>query len=225
MYRNLGDGLLEDVTLQIGVGRSAARYVTWGNGLVDFDNDGDRDLFIACGNLTDLVESLDDTLEYEACNILLANTGEGKFVDVSETSGDGMRVKLVSRGTAFEDLDRDGDVDAVILNVRSQPTILRNDSPQGHHWIEIELQGLRTNRDGIGARVDVTVGDKVLVDEVHSGRGYQSHYGKRLNFGLGDSDHVDRIVVHWIGGVAEAFENLKADQRIVLQEGTGRPVD
>ena len=119
MYRNLGDSQFEDVSIQIGVGRSAARFVTWGNGLVDFDNDGDRDLFIACGNLTDLVERLDDTLEYEARNILLINTGAGKYVDVSDSSGDGLQVKLVSRGTAFEDLDHDGDLDVVILNTRA----------------------------------------------------------------------------------------------------------
>ncbi|MEJ2703949.1 MAG: CRTAC1 family protein [Sedimentisphaerales bacterium] len=219
LYRNLGNGMFEDVTLLTGAGAGTLPYVTWGNSFVDFDNDGDRDLFIACGHLQDNVEEFDDTTSYAARNILLMNTGDGKFTDVSDSSGDGMRVKLSSRGAGFDDLDNDGDVDVVILNSRREPTVLRNDSPSKGHWLQVRLRGTKTNRDGVGARVKVVSGDLTLIDEVHSGRGYQSHYGTRLYFGLGGHDKIDRIEVHWIGGGTEIFDDVATDQLITLTEG------
>jgi hypothetical protein len=219
LYRNLGDNAFEDVTMVTGAGERTFAYVTWGTGLVDFDNDGDRDIFVACGHLEDNVELYDTTATTTAQNILLMNAGDGKFVDVSDQSGDGMKVKLRSRGAAFDDLDNDGDVDVVILNARREPTILRNDSRNSNHWIQISLQGTKTNRDGIGARVKVVAGDLVQIDEVHSGRSYQSHYGMRLYFGLGKHKLVDRIEVRWIGGGTDVFEKIPADRLVILAEG------
>ena len=204
-------------------GRTAAGtgtfpHVTWGNGLVDFDNDGNRDLFIACGHLQDNVEKYDDTTAYMVRNILLRNNGTGKFVNVSDKCGDGLAVKLSSRGAAFDDLDNDGDIDAVILNSRREPTILRNDSPGGNHWIQIRLKGAKTNRDGVGARVKVVAGNLTQIAEVHSGRGYQSHYGTRLHFGLGKQGRIDRVEVRWIGGNVDVFKDVRADRLVILTE-------
>ncbi len=220
LYKNLGDGLFEDVTVSTGAGAGTLAAVTWGNGLVDLDNDGDRDLFIACGHPQDNVESFDDTSTYMTRNVVLMNTGNGRFVNVSDRCGDGLAVKLSSRAAAFDDLDNDGDLDVVILNARRQPTILRNDSPNENHWLQIRLRGTRTNRDGVGARVKVTAGDLTQIDEVHSGRGYQSHYGTRLHFGLGKRNRVDRIEVRWIGGGVDVVENIAADQRVTITEGS-----
>jgi hypothetical protein len=132
-----------------------------------------------------------------------------------------MLVKLSSRGAAFADLDNDGDLDAVIVNSREKPTILRNDTSNGNHWIQVRLQGGKTNRDGVGARVTVVTGDLTLIDEVHAGRGYQSHYGTRLHFGLGKRDRVDRLEVRWLGGGTNVVENLSADQAVTIREGEG----
>jgi hypothetical protein len=110
-------------------------------------------------------------------------------------------------------------VDAVILNARSAPTLLRNDSPAAGHWLQIVLQGTETNRDGIGAQVKVVAGDRNWVDEVHSGRGYQSHYGSRLYFGLGAHRRVDRIEVNWIGGQQDIYRDIPADRPWLLVEG------
>ena len=107
----------------------------------------------------------------------------------------------------------------VILNSRREHTILRNDSRNTNHWIQISLRGTKTNRDGIGARVKVVAGDLVQIDEVHSGRSYQSHYGMRLYFGLGKRKLVDRIEVRWIGGAIDIFENIAADRLVILTEG------
>ncbi len=222
LYRNLGDGMFRDVTMITGAGAETLAHVTWGTGLVDFDNDGDRDIFVACGHLQDNVELYDNTAASSVRNILLMNTGDGKFVDVSDQSGDGMEVKLRSRAAGFDDLDNDGDIDVVILNSRREPTILRNDSPSKGHWLQVRLRGVKTNRDGIGAHVKVVAGDLTLVDEVHSGRGYQSHYGMRLHFGLGNREQVDRIEVHWIGGGNDVFEDIAVDQLLTLIEGSSK---
>jgi hypothetical protein len=222
LYRNLGDGTFEDVTLKTGAGAGTLAYVTWGNSFVDFDQDGDRDIFIACGHLQDNVEKFDGTSTYFERNILLLNTGAGKFVDVTDNAGDGMNVVLSSRGAGFDDMDNDGDVDVVILNSRREPTLLRNDSPRKGHWLQVRLRGVKTNRDGVGAHVKVTAGELTLLDEVHSGRGYQSHYGTRLHFGLGNAAKADRIEVRWIGGGVDVFEDVPPDRQITLTEGTSK---
>ncbi|MHC4751263.1 MAG: CRTAC1 family protein [Planctomycetota bacterium] len=222
LYRNLGDGVFEDVTMTTGAGAGTLPNVTWGNTFADFDNDGDRDIFIACGHLQDNVDHYDDVTSYHQSNILLMNTGDGKFIDVSDNSGGGMKVKLSSRGAGFDDLDNDGDIDVVILNSRREPTILRNDSLSKGHWIQIRLRGTKSNRDGIGARVKVEAGDLALIDEVHSGRGYQSHYGSRLHFGLGSRERLDRIEVHWIGGGVDVFEDISVDRLVTLAEGDSK---
>lgn len=220
LYRNLGGEFLEDVTFTTGAGHGARPNVNWGTGLVDFDNDGDRDLFMACGHLQDNIDAYDDTTSYRARNVLLMNTGKGRFLDVSDDAGDGMHVKLSSRGAAFDDLDNDGDTDVVIVNSRREPTILRNESPNDHHWIQIHLRGTAGNQDGVGARVRVLAGDLLLVDEVHSGRSYQSHYGSRLQFGLGETDRADRIEVRWIGGGTDVLQNVPADQLLTIEQGS-----
>jgi len=219
LYRNLGNGILADVTLQTGAGAGTFPHVNWGTGLVDFDNDGDLDIFIANGHVQDNVELRDDTTAYMARNVLLMNDGNGHFADVSETAGDGLDVKLSSRGTAFDDLDNDGDIDVVILNSRREPTILRNDSSNANHWLEIELHGVEANREGIGARVRVVAGDLARIDEVHAGRGYQSHHGTRLHFGLGERGHVDRVEVRWPGGHRDVIENVAVDCLLTITEG------
>ncbi|MFO1498559.1 MAG: CRTAC1 family protein [Verrucomicrobiota bacterium] len=219
LYRNLGGGFFEDVTHITGAGSGTYNQVTWGAGLVDFDNDGDADIFIACGHLQDNVELWDDTTSYQARNILLENNGHGHFRDISAQAGDGLAIRKSSRGAAFDDLDNDGRTDVVVLNARSGPTILRNESLGANHWLNVRLRGTRTNRDGIGASVKVIAGDLTRIDEVHSGRGYQSSYGRQLHFGLGSRKDVDRIEVHWIGGGTNVVEHAKADQLLTITEG------
>ena len=224
LYRNQGDGLFEDVTSLTGAGEKTLVHVTWGCGIVDFDNDGYRDLFVACGHLHDNVEKFDTTAAYLATNLVFRNTGTGRFVDVTSQCGDGLQVRLSTRGVAFGDLDLDGDLDVVLLNSRRGPTLLRNDAPSDHHWIQIRLRGTSSSRDAIGSSVKVVAGDLQLIDEVHSGRGYQSHYGTCLHFGLGKHPTVDRIEVHWLGGGVDRLENVPANQRLTITQSAARPV-
>jgi len=225
LYRNVGGGLLEDVTPATGAGQGTLQHVTWGIGMVDFDNDGDRDIFVACGHLFDNVDEFCDVTSYKVRNVLLMNNGNGKFTDVSNESGDGMLPKESSRGAAFDDLDNDGDIDCVISNSREKPTILRNDSPRQNHWLDITLRGSKTNLDGIGAHVNVITGDLNQLDEVHSGRSYQSHFGTRLHFGLGAHKKIDRVEVRWIGGGKDRLQDVPIDRRVTITEGGKLVVD
>ena len=209
LFRNLGKGTFEDASRTANTAACCSSYVNWGSGLVDFDNDGYRDIFIGNGHTEDNIELRDPTTSYRGPLVLLKNLGNGKFADVSDEVGLSRLPRHVARGVAFDDLDNDGDIDVVVLNSRERPMVLRNmlnESGSKNHWLEIRLQGAKTNRDGVGARVRVTSGRLIQIDEVHSGRGYQSHWGSRLHFGLGRHDRIDRIEVHWIGGGVDVFE-------------------
>jgi len=218
LYRNLGQGFFEDVTNLARAGSSAYPHVNWGNGLVDFDQDGDRDLFIACGHFMDNIQYIDDRTRVRVPNILLMNTGDGRFADVSDRCGDGLKLVESSRGAAFDDLDNDGDPDVVVLNANASPTILRNETENKAHWLQIRVIGARGNREGVGARVRVVAGNLAQVAEVHSGRSYQSHFGSRLHFGLGPRSRVDRVEIRWPGGREDVRANVRVDQLLVLTE-------
>ncbi|MCY2989504.1 MAG: CRTAC1 family protein [Planctomycetota bacterium] len=225
LLRNLGHGMFEDVTRETDAGNGCLPFVNWGGGLVDLDNDGHRDLFIGNGHTEDNIEQRDSTTSYRCRNIVLQNTGAGKFVNVSDLCGVGALPPHAARGVAFDDLDNDGDIDVVVLNSRERPTLLRSmycEQGGRNHWLDLRLHGVTTNRDGVGARVRVTAGDLVQIDEVHSGRGYQSHWGSRLHFGLGPHERVDRVEVRWIGGGTDVYENLPSDRRMTLVEGGSR---
>ncbi len=221
LYRNTGRGFFEDVTTLAMPGTSALPNINWGNSFADFDNDGDQDLLLVNGNIQNNLEAYSSSAPYEARNTLLMNTGDGKFVEITDQCGDGLAPARSSRGSAVEDLDNDGDLDVVVLNARREPTIIRNDSPRrGNHWIQIELRGVKGNRDGVGAHVRVTAGGKTQLKEVHSGRGYQSHFGSRLHFGLGPQNRIESIKVRWIGGTVDVFKDVGVDRRIILAEGS-----
>ncbi len=222
LYHNLGRGLFEDVAIQSGVGAGCLQHVKWGAGFADFDNDGWRDLFVANGHIEPKIELIDPTTAYRAPNTVLRNLGDGTFRNVSDSAGEGLEALASSRGLGLADLDHDGRIDVVILNSEDKPTVLRNETLSPNHWLQIRLRGTHSNRDGIGARVRVVAGQRAQIDEVHSGRAYQSHYGLTLHFGLGSHRSAERIEVHWIGGQTDTFTHLPADQIVTLVEGTGR---
>jgi hypothetical protein len=226
LYRNLAGQGFEDVTSRTGAASGTIPWVKWGAAIVDFDSDGLRDLFIACGHINDLVEQFDDATAYRNHNCLLRNLG-GRFADVSAAAGLREIPRHSARGAAFDDLDNDGDIDGVVLNSREAPTVLRNqDRERGgaHHWLQTRLVGTTANRDGVGARVRVVASGATFVDEVHSGRGFQGHFGSRLHFGLLDREAVERIEVRWPGGGVEAFAVDGVDRQATLREGAGIPV-
>ena len=227
LLKNLGRGLFEDLGPQADQSNSCFRHVNWGCGFADLDNDGHCDLFVANGHTEDNIEQRDRNGAYRTWNVVLRNLSQGRFADVSAACGVRQTAAHSARGIVLDDLDNDGDIDVVILNSRERPTVLRNmlnESGSSKHWLQLRLLGVQTNREGVGARVQVTAGELVQTDEVHSGRGYQSHWGTRLHFGLGAHDRVDRIEIRWLGGQTEVLENVAADRLWTVVEGGGAVV-
>jgi len=218
LYRNIQGLFFQDVSAQTGAGFGTLNHVTWGNAFGDFDNDGDLDLYVACGHTDDTAVLRNPLSAYQAPNLLLAND-DGKFVDVSDSAGEGLAVRGVSRGVALADFDRDGRLDIVVANRHGQPTLLRNETRVPHHWLQIRLMGRKANRNAVGARVEVAAGSLRLVQQVHSGRSYQSHFGLELHFGLSEHERVDSVTVHWPGSRGKTVvTEVPADQELVIFE-------
>lgn len=222
LYRNLGmlHGTLqfEDVTVQTGAGTGSRPLVTWGCGLVDFDNDGVPELFTAAGHLQDTVEQYDQSSTYRQRSLLLQQRG-GRFVDVTAESGPALAQPRISRGAVFSDLNNDGRPDIVLLNARSQPTVLLNDTATKNHWTLLKLVGTRSNRSAVGAVARVTAGGHTWVDEVRAGRGYQSADDLRLHVGLGANTVIERLEIRWPNGQTEVRTHLPVDRVLRVVEG------
>jgi hypothetical protein len=215
-YKNMGDGFFDDVSARIGIAEISGQYWSWGGDLFDYDNDGDLDILISNGDGHRL-----DTQE----ELFLANApgpdGDRVFRDAAGQSGEFFRHKSVSRGMAVGDYDNDGDLDVFILNLDQPSILLRNEGGNRNHWLMIQLQGSKSNRDGVGARVTVRAGDLTLVEEHKTGTSYLSQNDPRLHFGLGDREHIDEVIIRWPSGVIQRLTNIDPDRIISVAE----PVD
>jgi hypothetical protein len=221
LYRNKGHGIFEDVTTKASLG-SLTRYVGWGTGLVDLDNDGLPDLFFVNGNVYPEVEHLFEEYKYKNPRILFRNMGRGVFEDVSARCGPAMTEPHSSRGCAFGDFDNDGDIDIVIMNMNEPPSLLRNDLESTNRWLKLKLIGVKSNRSAIGASVIVTAGGRKRRQDVLSQSSFYSQNDLRLHFGLGQADQADTVEIRWPLGLREVYRNVKANQIVVLKEGEKR---
>lgn len=203
LYHNLGQGLFEDATAKARIPRVLLPHVNWGTAFVDFDNDADQDLYLVCGHF-DRIEAIDDRTSMKVRNFVLLND-QGMFSDATyETDGSAMHPES-SRGLAVEDFDNDGDIDVIVGNSNAGPTLLRNDSLAENHWIKLKLSQQGMNRDAIGARVRVVTPGRTQIQHTLSGRGYQSHFGSLLHFGLGNHDAQVKVIVDWPHDNAEGW--------------------
>ncbi|MGB1716591.1 MAG: CRTAC1 family protein [Candidatus Latescibacterota bacterium] len=219
LYKNLGDGTFVDETFLAGLGKGSIPYLSWGTRFFDYDSDGDRDVFIANGHLESDVESYENAT-FAQRNQLFENVGDGRFEECEPLSAnDGLAVRKVSRGAAFGDYDEDGDIDILVANVDDSPTLMRNDTEAGHHWLRVRLLGKRSNGAGIDTRVEVHTGSLVQTDQVRSGSSYLSQSDLRLHFGLGASERVDKLVVYWPSGHVEEVVDVAVDRTLVMVEG------
>ncbi len=217
LYRNEGSGFFADVSFAVGIGAAPAELVSWGTGFFDYDNDGDRDLFVANGHTYPQADLPRVNSSYEQANSLFENR-EGRLVEVAAAAGPGFALRRVSRGTSFADYDGDGDIDLFILNLNGPPALLRNDGDHGNHYLLVRAVGTESNHDGIGARVIIHVGGQIQHAEVQSGGSYLSHSDLRLHFGLGKAERVDRLEVRWPSGVVQILSDIAADQVLTVVE-------
>src|SRR5919197_6398261 len=221
LYHNNGDGTFTDVTFTSGIGINN-RYVAWGCGFVDYDNDGWQDIIQINGHVYPQIDAHNIGQTYKNPRLVYKNVGNGQFKDVSSQMGPGITEHFSSRGAAFGDYDNDGDVDALVLNMNDLPSLLRNDGGNKQNWIKIKLIGTRCNRTAIGARVRVVTGKHAQMDEVHSGSSVMSQCDLRLHFGLASAQTVDLIEVKWpTTQKIERFTEVKANQILTIQETKG----
>jgi enediyne biosynthesis protein E4 len=220
LYRNDGNGWFSFETFDAKLG-FRLQYLSWGGGFFDFDNDGWRDLFIANGHVYPEPEAHGLGGGYRQKNLLYLNLGNGTFDDVSHMSGAGLELKRSGRGVAFGDLDSDGDLEIVVNNQNDLPTLLRNDGGNRKKWIQVKLQGTRSNRNGIGARVVVVANGRRQIEEVRSGGSYLSHSDLCLHFGVSEAETVDEVTVRWPSGAVDRLQGVLSNQRIIVQEGKG----
>ncbi|MGH9741643.1 MAG: CRTAC1 family protein, partial [Candidatus Acidiferrum sp.] len=220
LFHNDGHGNFDDVTRRSRVGVET-RYICWGAGMVDLDNDGYPDLFMVTGNVYPEVERVLPQYANKTPRAVFRNLGNGTFEELMEAAGPGVVAAHCSRGCAFGDFDNDGDLDMVIINMNEPPSLLRNDIRGKQNWIKVKLEGVKSNRSAIGARVLAHYGGKTQAQSVLSQSSYYSCNDSRLHFGLGVHTSVN-VDVYWPNGLVERFRELAINRLHTFREGVGR---
>jgi hypothetical protein len=218
LYRGLGKGLFEDAATATGLG-TLNRYVEWGGGLPDLDNDGWPDLVYVTGHVYPEIEPKLPQYPHRGPRVVFRNRDGKRFEDVTASSGPGATTVHSSRGAAFGDYDNDGDVDVLVMNMNEPPSLLRNDYAGTNGWIEIALAGTRSTRSGLGATVRVTVGGRTTARAVLSQSSYYSHDDLRLHFGLGAAKAADAIEVTWPSGIVDRVRDVAGGRVVTIREG------
>jgi hypothetical protein len=221
LYRNEGAMNFAEVSVASGVSKASRGYVGWGDAFVDFANQGWPDIFMVNGHVYPQVDTVPTGPRYREPMVLLENQRDGTFKDISKDVGPVIQTPRVSRGMAVGDLFNDGRLEAVVENLVGRPTILRPEGGARHHWISIQLEGVKSNRLALNARVRATAGHLVQLDEVRSSGSYLSQSDLRIHFGLGDHQKVDKLEVLWPDGKVESIPNLAADRCYTIREGAG----
>jgi hypothetical protein len=219
LYRNDGKGYFDDFTIRAGIGVET-RFVGWGAGIVDLDNDGFPDLFLVTGSVYPEVEHTLPAYPFHTPRLVFRNLGDGRFEELIEEAGPGVAAAQVSRGCAFGDFDNDGDMDVLVMNMNAPPSLLRNDLSSGGHWLKVLLEGTSSNRSAIGARVTARYGNRVQAQEVTAQSSFYSANDRRLHFGLGPATSAD-LAIRWPNGATERITGVEADQLVVIHEGSG----
>ncbi len=218
LYKNDGGGFFSDVSYQEKIASADSRYVAWGTVFIDYDNDGDRDLFVANGHTYPQADLPGLASSYNQSNQLYENLGAGDFTEVSDQSGSGLALSGVSRGASMADYDSDGDIDLFVLELNGPPRLLRNDGGNAGNYLLIDAIGTRSNRDGIGTRIQLDAGGLKQYAEVRSGGSYLSMNDRRVHFGLGTAQRVERIALHWPSGTVQILRDVAANQVLQVRE-------
>ncbi len=215
LYKNDGKGNFDDVTIATGLGVET-RFIGWGAAITDLDNDGLPDLFVVTGNVYPEIERKLPAYPYRTPRLVFRNLG-GRFEELIEEAGPAIPSSHVGRGAAFGDFDNDGDVDVVIVNLNEPPSLLRNELKSSNHWLKVKLNGTKSNRDAIGARVTAFYSGKKQVQEVLSQASFYSVNDFRLHYGLGSATTAD-LEIRWPNGRVQKMSGVKADQILTVRE-------
>jgi hypothetical protein len=219
LYRNVGHLNFDDVTNRAGLGVET-RFVSWGDGIVDLDNDGLPDIFWVTGSTFPEVERKHPEIAHKTPRVLFRNLGGGRFEELLEGAGEGIAAAHASRGVAFGDFDNDGDLDILIMNINEPPSLLRNDVSGSAHWLKVKLVGTHSNKSAIGAVVTAVYGGRRQSQAVMASSGYLSCNDRRLHFGLGAAESAD-VEIMWPNGVRESLKGLRANHLVTVKEGAG----
>jgi hypothetical protein len=221
LYHNNGDGTFTELSFNSGIGINN-KYVAWGCGFIDYDNDGWPDIIQVNGHVYPEIDNYNFGETFKNQRLVYKNLGNGKFKDVSADMGPGITQRFSSRGAAFGDYDNDGGIDALILNMNDLPSLLHNQGGNKQNWIKLKLVGTRCNRTAIGARARVFTGKHIQMDEVHSGSSVMSQNDLRLHFGVGTAEIIDAIEIKWpTTQKVERFTQVKPNQILTVREGDG----
>ena len=221
LFHNRGRDFL-DITGSSGIARATAGYTAWGNGIFDFDNDGWKDLFCTRASILDNAEEVDH-LPSKLPNLVLRNLGNAagrtRFEDVSAQAGPGFQTPAAHRGVAFGDFNNDGKMDAVVVVQNAAPELFLNRSPNRNHWLLVKLEGVKSNRDGLGARLKITPNaGGAQWNHATTATGYSSASDKRVHFGLGDATRVDKLEIWWPSGLYQVLTGIAPDRILTVRE-------
>jgi len=219
LYQNDGSGNFTDVTIEEGIAVET-RYISWGTGFADFDNDGWPDLAVVTGSVYPELEARFPEYPLKTPRMIFRNLGNGKFEELIDEAGPGISALHCSRGCAFGDFDNDGDVDMVVVNLNEPPSLLRNDVSGEGNWLKVLLVGTKSNRSAIGSRIIAKYGGKMQAQTVMAQSSFYSVSDKRLHFGLGHSTQAD-LEIHWTNGLIEKATAVKANQLVTIRETNG----
>ena len=219
LFHNNGKAEFENSTMAARVG-TENRYICWGAGIVDLDNDGFPDLFMTAGSVYPEVEKTLPQYPNKNPRVVFRNLGNGTFEELIAEAGPGVAAVHCSRGCAFGDFDNDGDIDILIVNLSEAPSLLRNDVSGNNHWLKVKLVGTKSNRSAIGARVLAKYGKKIQAQEVLSQSSFYSASDPRLHFGLGGETSAD-LEIRWPSGMRQTLKGVEANQIVTIKEGTG----
>jgi hypothetical protein len=216
LFRNTGGGAFEDATTRSGVGLATRARAGWGNGIVDLNNDGWKDLFAACGDVMDPAGAFRERVPM--ANAVIVNLGNGRFVDGSAQAGPAFARKAVHRGAAFGDIDNDGRIDAVVTALDGPLELWRNVSSPAQHWLMVEVVGTKSTRDGAGAKITIVTAGGTQHSHVNTAVGYGSASDRRVHFGLGAETRVTEVKVVWPSGKTQVLKDVPADQVLRVRE-------
>lgn len=217
LYHNRGSGDFDDATQKAGLSLNT-HYVGWGCGFFDFDNDGWKDLLLVNGHVFPEVDQLEGPVRFKERSILYRNQGNGRFTDISKDAGPAVNEPNIARGAAFGDIDNDGAIEVLINRQNDTPLLLKAESNPAGNWLILHLQGTKSNRSAIGARVAVTAAGRTQIDEVRSGGSFLSQNDLRLHFGLGSATQADKIEILWPSGTRQNLPATPANHILTIRE-------